>query len=31
LTRGRWAGVAVLLVVLLFVAYVFNRIADAFS
>jgi hypothetical protein len=31
LTRARWAGVAVLIVVLLFVAYAFSRITDAFS
>jgi hypothetical protein len=30
LTRARWAGVAVLIVVLLFVVYVVDRIADAF-
>jgi hypothetical protein len=31
LTNARWAGVAVLIVVLLFVVYAVSRIADGFS
>jgi hypothetical protein len=30
LTRARWTGIAVLIVVLAFVVYAVNRIADAF-
>jgi len=30
LTRARWAGIAVLIIVLAFVVYAVDRIADAF-